>query len=488
MSGTRSLNTEAYWRASLRVLLALLLVSPFLIWLIYISEWEFPPVKEWLPLVFVSGEQALVSSLLSLFFGWLMFLGAESWIERRQKQMCEVVLLLPNLTPPLFLILSLLAWVTPWAAFPYGLNAVIFAHVLMNSGLVAIALDRLVQSKLGGMTEAAWTLGASRYQFWTRVAWPFLKFDLACLFLFVFSICFTSFSIPFMLGGETWATLEVAIFDTIRADGRWDKAVILAAGQSLFLLALAVALPRQFWPPRPQRRPLPFLGVPQLRQLVFLPALILVGGWLLGLPNSFKAHLEPGVADAVMASLALGLSVGLLHLVFFLVTAYASPHLGLQRFLNGYLSPSSAITGFAMLLLPGSGETIDFVKLVLALTLISFPLLYRWIVHAALDGLQNQILVARTLGARWSTVLFEIVWPQAAPQILRASGLAAFWGAADFAITAVVAGDFNTLPLMMTNLMGNYSLPSAELLMIPLFMVSLGLYGLFTGAARYVSR
>jgi thiamine transport system permease protein len=338
------------------------------------------------------------------------------------------------------------------------------------------------------MAEVAWTMGASRYQFWTRVAWPFMKFDFACLFLFVFSICFTSFSIPFILGGETWSTLEVAIFDTIRAEGRWDKAVILAAGQSLFLLALAISLPRQFWPPRPQRRPLPFLGVKYLRSLVFLPALILVIGWLLGLPGSLGAHFESGTIDAVMASLALGLSVGLLHTVFFLITAYVSPHPGLHRFLNGYLSPSSAITGFAMLLLPGSGGAFDFIKLVLALTLISFPLLYRWIVHSALDSLQNQIVIARSLGARWSTVLFEIVWPQAAPQILRASGLAAFWGAADFVITSVVAGDFNTVPLMMTNLMGTYHLAEADLLMIPLFMVSLGLYGLFTGAARYVSR
>jgi thiamine transport system permease protein len=188
----------------------------------------------------------------------------------------------------------------------------------------------------------------------------------------------------------------------------------------------------------------------------------------------------------MLTSTALGLSVGVLHLLLFLQTAYVSPHRGLNRFLNGYLAPSSAITGFAMLLLPGHGEIFYFFKLAVALTLISFPLLYRWIVHAALESVRSQILVARSLGAGWSKVLFDIVWPQIAPQVLRAAGLAALWGASDFAVSSIVMGDLNTLPLMMAELMGNYRFDTAQLLMFPLLLIGLGLYGLFTGALRYV--
>jgi thiamine transport system permease protein len=487
MTGTKSLNTEAYFRLALRLALALGLVAPYLIWLLWIPHWSWPEVREWLPLALTSLGQALYSSLFSVLFGFLLFLGAQSWTSSRGKKICEMALLLPNMTPPLFLVLSLLAWVTPWAAFPYGIGAVIVAHVLMNSGLIAIALDRLVHTRIGGMAETAWTLGVSRATFWRRIGWPYLKYDFACLFLFVFSICFTSFSIPLVLGGERWSTLEVAIFDTIRMDGRWDKAIILAAGQSIFLLLLAISLPRAFWPAKPQRRPMHFLAVDGLSLFVFLPALILMVGWILGISSALKFSVHLDIMEALLTSAALGLTVGIFQLILFLQVAYVSPHMGLHKFLNGYMSPSPAITGFAMLLIPGSGGIFNFLKLAAALTLISFPLLYRWIVHSALDGLHNQVVVARTLGAKWSGILFEVVWPQTAAQILRASGLAALWGASDFALSGIVGGDLKTLPLMMDSLMGNYHFESAQLLMIPLLLVGLGLYGLFMGAARYVT-
>src|SRR5262249_11263270 len=145
-------------------------------------------------------------------------------------------------------VLSLLSWVTPWASFPFGLGAVVVAHVLLNSGLVAIALDRLVHSRLSGMTETTWVLGASPWVFLRQVAWPYICTDVACIFLFVFSLCLTSFSIPLVLGGDRLTTLEVAIFEAIRSEGQWDKAVLLAGIQSIALVMLAWLLPRSFWP------------------------------------------------------------------------------------------------------------------------------------------------------------------------------------------------------------------------------------------------
>ncbi len=108
--------------------------------------------------------------------------------------------------------------------------------VLLNCGLVAIALDRLVHSRVGGMAEVCWIMGASPKLFWRQVAWPYLRADLACLYLFVFSLCFTSFSLPLLLSGERATTLEVVIYDLIRVEGRWDKAVLLALFQTSVLL------------------------------------------------------------------------------------------------------------------------------------------------------------------------------------------------------------------------------------------------------------
>ncbi|MBX3021027.1 MAG: ABC transporter permease subunit [Bdellovibrionales bacterium] len=487
MSGTKFFHAEESSRLGLRWALGLLLLFPYLIWLAEVREWNWPPVHEWMPYVVYASFQALLSAGLACVAGFLMFQGLQSW---HRRGWAEAALLFPNIIPPLFLVMALFAVVTPWAAFPYGLSAVIVAHVILNSGLVAVALDRLLQAKLGGMTETAWLLGVRPWVFWRRVAWPQLRGDLACIFLFVFSLCFTSFSIPLLLSGERSVTLEVAIFDIIRTEGRWDKAVLLAAFQSTALLVLAWLLPRPFWPQRSSRASLRLLEQPSLSVLVLLPAALLVTGWGLGVGASLAEGIEPFVREnlpsALLLSAALGLSVGVLHLILFLAVAYVLPHNRLDRFLNGYLAPSPAITGFGLLLLPVNGVIADFIKLVLALTLISFPLLYRWIVHSALASLQNQIVIARSLGASWSAILFKVVWPQAGASCLRACGLAAVWACGDFALSGLLLGENVSVPMLMNDLLGNYRFEQAALLLIPLVLLSLAVYFFFVRAARYV--
>ncbi|HMN68910.1 MAG TPA: hypothetical protein PKC28_10265, partial [Bdellovibrionales bacterium] len=415
--------------------------------------------------------------------------GLQAWSERGRGWV-ELALLLPNMIPPLFLSLGLLNLAAPFGAFPYGLGAVVAAHILLNMGLVAVAFDRLVHSRLGALSETAWVLGVKSGAFWRRIAWPLLRADVGCLFLFVFSVCFTSFSIPLLLGGERGVTLEVAIHDAVRIEGRWDKAVLFAAFQSLMLFVFAWLLPQPFWPPQHARQGLRFLAWPRLKYLTLAPFLLIALGWFLGTVQNatWPDGLQGTLIPATITTVLIAVSVGFLHLLLFLAIAFVTPHARLNRFLNGYLAPSPVITGFGLLLLPGAGELIDMLKLVAALTLISLPLLYRWIVHSALAGLHGQIRVARLLGAGWSQLLFEIVVPQVALPVARAAGLAALWACGDFALTSILASDVQTLPLVMESLIGNYRMEAAQILMYPLMLVGLSVYALFVNVGRYVSR
>lgn len=492
MPGIKSSPNEERFRSLIRAGLGLFLVLPFLIWIAFIPEWGWPDPAQMLDAVLNSLSQALFSSVATMIVGFFLFRAMQAWRGERQLKWVEYALLLPNLVPPLFVALGLISWTPLLGEFPYGFGAVVFAHVLLNSGLVAVSLDGLVKNKIGGLAVAAWVMGTPARVFWRRVAWPLLRADLAYLFLFIFSLCFTSFALPLLLSGERAVTLEVAIFDSIRMEGRWDKAVILAVLQSSFLFFMAIMLPRPYWQELPARWSLPYLGSGLTKQWVWGPAGILIAGWLFGavpaLEHGYDAALVEPVLQSILTSLALGLMVGVLHIFGFLLMAYVSPNPRLERFMNGYLAPSPAITGFGMLLLPWEGEVVRLVMTAVALTLISLPLLYRWMIHSALTGLAKQANVARTLGASWSVILFEVIWPQAAPKILRASGLGALWASADFAISGILLGPDMTLPLMMDNLLNNYRFETAQLLMLPLVAVGLLLYGAISGAARYVTR
>lgn len=432
--------------------------------------------------------QSSLSAVFSLAVGFVLFLGVQAWRAPGLKRFAEIVLLIPNTIPALFVALGLISIFSWNGRFPYGLGAVVTAHVVMNSGLVAVALQSLVVKRLGGMVDAAALMGSTRFRFWWEIGWPLLRTDLACLFLFVFGISFTSFSIPVLLGGSRTLTLEAAIFNLIRLDGRWDAAVILAAFQAGALLILASLLPRGFWPARTVFRGGDFLGVRTFRFFVFVPLVLACSSWSIGLLHRgyqlWPADLP--MADAFLTTFLLGLVIGLMHLFLFTVTAFVLPHPGLVRFLNGYLAPSTVITGFAFLLIPGDSELFRLYLTALAISLLSFPLLYRWMVHGAVASLERQVQAARLMGASWSLILFDVVWPQAAPAILRASGLAALWGSGDFAITSIVAGNINTVPLLITSLIRNYRIESAELLLLPLLVTGLMLYGLFVGGSRYV--
>ncbi len=492
MTGIKPLSVEESIRALLRVGVGLFLLLPFLIWVLRVPAWGGVEEGEWSVAIWSSLTQSLLSASFSVAIGGLLFLALQAWQSPRIRLWAEVSLLLPNMIPPLFLILGFMNLVTPFVNFPYGLGAVVVAHVILNAGLVAVALDGLVRHRLGGMAEVSWIRGAGRWMFWRRVGWPALRADFACLFLFVFSLCFTSFSIPLVLGGDRIGTLEVAIFDSIRMEGRWDKALMLAAFQSLVLFLIAWLLPHPFWPHRPERQGLRYLALPSLRLLVFLPTLVLAIGWLSGLAQGLRAPWTPDFASsfaaAVATTIAVSLGVGLAHLVLFLIIAYVSPHARLGRFLNGYLAPSPVITGFAFLLIPGESDIAAVMKLIAALTLILLPLLYRWIVHASLASLSGQVRVARTLGASWWLILVDVVWPQLAAPVMRACGLAALWASGDFALSAILSEDVETLPLIMESLIGNYRMETAQVLMLPLLAIGLGMYFFFVRMARYVAR
>lgn len=342
-------------RRLLRIAIALFFVSPILTWLVIIDRWSTPGI-EWLRPLAESMIQASASALASVILGVLMAAGALSARGRFERGI-EYWLLGPNLIPQIFLILAILN-LSSWIPILRGsLAAVIVAHTLLNSGLVAVALIRLMGWRLTGFLDAAVIAGARRRMIWIEVVLPSLGNELFFLFLFVFSVCLTSFSIPLVLGGLHISNFEILIYETLRTTADWSRAIYYVLVQMAALSILAYLLPRPRWNSNPVQPPATAIGSRALLPLTVFPSLLLVGGWVIGLSRSFR-HFVPediplDLEVAAANTMIVGLGVGFLTLLLCLAIAYVTPHHRFFLFMKGFLAPSSAITGFAFLLLPG---------------------------------------------------------------------------------------------------------------------------------------
>lgn len=478
-------------RDLIRVTIALFFVSPILVWLMIIDRWGAPDWS-WVHPLLVAVSQAGLSAFGSVAIGVLMAAGALSVRSDRFERWLEYWLLIPNLIPPIFLILAVLN-LSDWLPFLRGgLPAVILTHVLVNSGLVALSLVRLIGSRTGGYVDAAVIAGAGRRTIWTEIVLPALRSEILFLGLFVFSVCLTSFSIPMVLGGVRAANLEILIYESLRTSGDWYRVIYYALVQMMTLFIFGLLVPKPDWQLMPTSARMTSIGIPALLPLTVFSSAVLLGGWMMGLlmaalhfvPEALPRDLWVSALNTVAISLAVGGAI----LLLLLLIGYVTPHRRFFQFMKGYLAPSSAITAYAFLLIPGQGESWALVKISIALTLVLFPLLFRWIGQPALEALEEQIYVARTLGASWGLILFEVILPQGASAFFRMAGLGALWASGDFAISSIIAEGDRTWALSISSAMGAYRLDLASIMTVPLFILGLLCYGFFRGAGRYVAR
>lgn len=482
-----SSRAEAVTTTLLSGVLALALLSPYLIWLTLIPRWGAPDPR-WLGLVTRGLAQAAASTLAAGGAGWILFRALRA-LPAERRAAGELRLLISNAVPPLFLALALISLVTPFAAFPFGFVAVVVAHTLLYGGLVAVALERLERARLGQLAEAAWVMGVPEFEFWRRVAWPLLKRDLVTLAFFVFALALTSFSLPLLLQGSRNLSTEVAIYDLIRIDGRWDQAVLLAAVQMGLLFLASLGLPRAgAGSSVPEPRTLPYRGRRVTGAVTWLPAGILLAGSLGGIVNARVPADLAAVARATLTSLGLGATVGAVLIFLFSLVAFLLPNPKLERFLLGYLAPSPAITGFALLMVwpRPLGEAWQLLRTALALALLYFAPLYRWQIHAALRALDSQRRMAQTLSATRVGIWINIVWPQAATAFLTAAGLGAAWATGEFALSGILLERQITLPQLIAADVAHYRWGEAAFLLLPLGLTAAIPYGIYRRLGVYV--
>jgi thiamine transport system permease protein len=90
--------------------------------------------------------------------------------------------------------------------------AILAAHVFFNVAVVVRTVSTLWTRIDPELQESARVLGCSERQVFTRVTLPLLRPALAAAASIVFLFTFTSFGVVLILGGFSYATLEVEIY------------------------------------------------------------------------------------------------------------------------------------------------------------------------------------------------------------------------------------------------------------------------------------
>lgn len=185
-----------------------------------------------------------VSGAISTFVGFV-FAYAENYLHSRFAKLFNVVSILPIISPPFVLGLSMLMLFGQQGLISkrllhmensniYGLRGLILVQVMTFFPVAYMMLTGMLKNIDASLEEAAMDMGASRWQTFCRVTLPLMMPGLANAFLINFIESIADFSNPMVIGGN-FTTLATQIY--IQAIGNYD----IRGGSSIAVILLAIS-------------------------------------------------------------------------------------------------------------------------------------------------------------------------------------------------------------------------------------------------------
>ena len=453
------------------------LLSPFVFFLFLFQGFDWKLDFDFLTVIGLSLFQATVSSLLALALALLGSLGLLAFSNKKYYFLLEALILIPALMPSLILALSLLSLAELFSIFPFGLSQLIFAQVITYTGLCAVALSRSLLRQSFFLSEWAYLHQVSFFLFFKTLIKTLLVKDIQTLFILIFTSLFTSLSLPLLLAGSSFYSLEFFIYEKLKEPQLWSQALPLILLQSSFVFFICWKVFSQHFLPEEKIsfRPvylLPksfFISIPLIAVFVSLGAL-----FLLFESSAFLKlkDLQALIVTASVNSLILSLSVGALTLLFLVGICFSYQYKKARRFIASFTPPGVSFMGFAFLLLPFYNETAVLIKWTLGLSLLLFPWVFRFRGERALESLSSQVETAQFLGANETLIFKKILWPSHRSLFFLCAGITSFWACADFSYSLIVSSGHWNLSLLLYDLLSSYRLNEALLLAVLLLLLS----------------
>jgi thiamine transport system permease protein len=462
------------------------LLSPCFVLLLLTTNWALPQWNELFWALSNSFIQAFFSALLTLSLGFVVALGHIKIPDTRfiVRSIFETLCLITQFIPVIVSLVAVLNLIQP---FPMGTVGVITVHAFLNFGLAAILLSQHMRSIWSETSNVSRTLGVGRFLFWKKVGVPQLKRELGLLFLYLFSMFFTSFSIPLVVCGGRGTTLEILIYEKMRLSTDWSAAVILAWVQIIFIFALSFLAIKARQRTTKKQADITWLGSSAgIVILVILMTGLFVGyssglaeGWLQRHElSTFKLDLIYGFLNSISIGL---ITFVLVSGIFKALTLVGQIPDWLDKFLNGYLAPSTSLTCFAFLVVLPGEHFWSYIKIPLAFTILTIPSLYRMGFGEKLRDLKSQLEQAQLLGATGYMAFKFVSWPQIKSQARFLGALVATWACGDFAVSRILSTRDFTLGLTVQTLLSTYRMSLASLVSVLLLLACLVCFFIIIG-------
>jgi thiamine transport system permease protein len=437
--------------------------------------------------------QAVLSTVLTLGIAISGALGL-FWLESRTTAKAyaffEFSILVPALLPALFLVVPLLN-ILPF--FPFGLPGVVIFHALAEVGIASIVLKKILHQRLSAYADTAAMSGSSAFFFLSRCA-ALLRADLWSLALILLIYFLTSFSIPLLIGGSSFSSLEVTIFEKIAVLHDWPQAVNLFMYQFVCIgfLLLIFSFFRTPLSEVSEKVRFAVLEKPLGLAAIALPPLLIVIGLLGALPKGLnQLAVQPYVLQNwslyLLGSLMVGFVTAGLVFIGLTVITYFLQIKSFRNFFFIFLTPSFVILAFSFSLLPGTHPSVILTKIAWALAVAFLPTLLRFGILQKMNGLDAQLEMAYYMGASPGYIFKKITWPQCLPLISMMSGLAGVWAVGDFSLSRVVAGRDVNLAMWVQSLVDQYRWDMALVLSWLLLLCALVVFAFFWSLS-YVAR
>jgi len=393
---------------------------------------------------------------LFLSFGFLLF-------QNKKKEFLRLLCLIPLVLPSLF---SVLVAFKILPIFPFGHLGVIIAFCLIYLGFCTIFLADSIEAKISNYAVTADIYNFSSWQFLFRVLLPLIKKDLLILTFIIFAGCFSSFTVPLLVGGGKGTNLEVLIYEKIFIDLDWIAACLLALLQGLLLFAMSFYLNRTHKAVTIQFKRSRFLSSKISAGILLALICVYLGAFTYQLVevlfdenfwSFFWTETKSEVLQALLHSTLLFFIFSILFSLFFLWICYRIYKQKRLRFLNIFLRPSTMIIGFLFyLLLPVNSFYIDLLKVTLAFTVLYGVGLFRSYLSGTIDSLDAQILVVRCYGISFKCFMQKIAYPLLKKNYIFVMSLIFLISLSDFAVIKATGAQMTTFGTLIESYLGSY--------------------------------